>query len=485
VTHVKAARAQAAPPGRPQRGWLGRDSFFWLALVSVLFLLAELTPSLVRMPLGADEIGYIAQLSAHASGVQLPPVHGQGAGLLAAPVTLLTTSLTAVRVWMSVLSAVGLFLALLAWRGLRPPWVLALAGLIIGMLAITQNSGVQVYPDWWSAVGILALAGLFLHAVNGSMRDRVVLPLVGLATLLIVLMRPQNIVFILGPILIATVLVPGWRKPKVWAALVVGIGLGAIEWAAESVWYGGLGDRVHLGVQEPPPFALNFSFLFQIRVLSGPWYCQTSSGSCAGMAFPGELIWFIGLALLAVIGLVVAWERQAKASAVLAAGIALWVLVLYSFLVPFAAPRYILPTLALGAILAADGIAWLVTESGRRTVAVVAVSAFLLVGIVTQRIVLNHEVAAQSASSQRGFQAEGAKLAAKLTSYGVKAPCAIWSPYVAYYAGCTGPWTGETKSELLSRMGGASNWRQVHVPGYKPGQWVYEWTGPGKYPPNW
>ncbi len=482
MTHVKAARAQAAPPGRPERGWLGRDSLFWLALVSVLFLLAELTPSLVRMPLGADEIGYIAQLSAHASGVQLPPVHGQGAGLLAAPVTLLTTSLTAIRVWMAVLSAVGLFLALLAWRGLRPAWVLALAGLIIGMLAITQNSGVQVYPDWWGAIGILALAGLFLHAVNGTMRERVVLPLIGLASLLIVLMRPQNIVFILGPIIIATLLVPGWRKPKVWAALAVGIVLGSVEWAAESVWYGGLHDRLHLAVQEPPAFGFNFSLIFQLRVLSGPWYCQTSTGSCAGMAFPWELIWFIGLLLLAAIGLAVAWNRQAKASSALAAGIALWVFLLYSFLVPFAAPRYILPSLALGAILAADGIAWLVSESGRRTASIVVVSAFLLVGIVTQRAVLDREVAAQSAPSQRGFQAE----AAKLTKLGVKAPCAIWSPYVAYYAGCTGPWTGESEAELLSRMGGASNWRKLHLPGYNPDKsWVYEWIGPGKYPPNW
>jgi hypothetical protein len=476
VTHVKAA-TQAAPPGRPQRGWLGRDSFFWLALVSAAFLVAELTPALLRMPLGADEIGYIAQLSTHASGVQLPPVHGQGGGLLAAPVTLLTTSLTALRVWMAVLSAVALFLALLAWRGLRPAWVLALAGLILGMLAITQNSGVQTYPDWWAAVVILALTGLFLHGVNGTMRARVVLPLIGLAAFLIVLMRPQNIVFVLGPILIATVLVPGWRKPKVWAALAVGIVLGVVQWVAEAAWYGGFGDRLHLAGQEPPSLSLYFSLTGQIRVLSGPWYCDPA-GACPGMAFPLELFWFIGLAVLAVIGLAIAWDRQAKASSVLAAGTALWVFLLYSFLVPFAAPRYILPSLALGAILAADGIGWLVTESNWRTVSVVVVSAFLLIGIVTQRAVLNREVAAQTAT--RPFQAE----AAKLTKLGVKPPCAMWSAYVAYYAGCTGPWSGETEPQLLSRMGGASNWRKLHLPGYKPGQWVYEWIGHGT-PPNW
>jgi hypothetical protein len=460
VTHLKAARTQAGRPRQSRSGWLSGDSWFWLALVSVLFLLAELTPSLVRMPLGPDEIGYIAQLSAHASAVQLPPVHGQGAGLLAAPVTLLTTSLTAVRIWMSLLSAVALFLALFAWRGLRPAWVLALAGFILGMLAITQLSGVQVYPDWWGAVAVLGLAGLFLHAVNGTMRERIVLPLIGLVSLLIVLMRPQNIVFILGPIIIAALLVPGWRKPKVWAALAAGIVLGAVQWAAESGWYGGLGSRLHLAAQEPPSFGLYFSLPYQVRVLSGPWYCPTA-GSCPGMAYPGELIWFIGLALLAVIGIAVAWDRQTKASSLLAAGIALWVVLLYSFLVPFAAPRYILPSLALGAILAADGVAWLLTESGRRTAGVVVVSAFLLVGVVTQRFVLNHEVSAQTGSRQ--FQAK----ADDLIKLGVRPPCAmskVNSSYIAYYVGCTGTWTGETTSEFFARIGGLSAWRQVPLP---------------------
>ena len=219
---TKVGRIQVTDEPGPRPGWLSRDSFLWLILVTVLFLAAELTPSLLRMPLGPDEMTYIARTSAHASGVFLPPVHGHGVGLLAAPVTLLTTSLVALRIWMAVLSALGLFLAVLCWRGLRPAWVLALAALILGSLAITQNSGVQVYPDWWGAVGILALTGLFLHAVNGTMRPGLVLTLIAAASFLIVMMRPQNIVFILGPAIAAVVFVPAWRKPKVLAAMGVG-----------------------------------------------------------------------------------------------------------------------------------------------------------------------------------------------------------------------------------------------------------------------
>ena len=60
-------------------------------------------------------------------------------------------------------------------------WVLALGELIFAGLAISQNSGVQVYPDWWGGLAVLALTGLFLHAVRGTMSNRVALPLIALA----------------------------------------------------------------------------------------------------------------------------------------------------------------------------------------------------------------------------------------------------------------------------------------------------------------
>ena len=94
---LKVSGRQAPLTGQTKRNLTSPNSLFWLVLVSAAFLAAELTPALLRMPLGADEITYIARTSVHASGVSLPPVHGQGMGLMAAPVTLLTTSLTAIR----------------------------------------------------------------------------------------------------------------------------------------------------------------------------------------------------------------------------------------------------------------------------------------------------------------------------------------------------------------------------------------------------
>jgi len=464
VHDTKVGGIQVDDEPSPRPGWLSRDSFFWLILVTVLFLVAELNPSLLRMPLGPDEMTYIAKTSIHASGVFLPPVHGHGVGLLAAPVTLFTTSLVALRIWMAVLSALGLFLAVFCWRGLRPAWVLAIAGLILASLAITQNSGVQVYPDWWAGVGILAFTGLFLHAVNGTMRSGLALTLIGAVSFFIVMMRPQNIVFIMGPAIAAVVLVPAWRKPKVLLAMGAGIALGLLEWAAEAVyWFGGVANRIHLAGQEPPSFRLYFSFFTQLKVASGPWYCQNPPQGCPGITMPGELLWYAALVGLAVVGLYAVWRTGAKSSSLLALFTGLWVVALYGFLVPFGAPRYFLPTCALFAILAADGIAWLVTKSRWRAAGVLVSCVFLLTGIFTQQIVLRDEISSQDAG--RPYAARAAQLA----KLGIHPPCIVYSTSIAYYLGCSAPWSGGTMREVFIRTPeGRHGWHRLPLPAGAP-----------------
>jgi hypothetical protein len=468
VHDLKVSGPPAPLTGQPKRNLIGPDSLLWLVLVSVAFLAAELTPALLRMPLGADEITYIARTSVHASGVSLPPVHGQGMGLLAAPVTLFTMSLTAIRVWMSVLSAVGLFLAVLCWRGLRPMWVLALAELVLASLAITQNSGVQIYPDWWGAIGLLALTGLFLHAVNGTMRPRVVLPLIAFASLVIVLMRPQNVVFLMGPAILACLVVRSWRNLKVLAAMAVGTALGFLEWLAGAyLWFGGLFERIHLAGQEPPTFHLYFALGTQLRFLNGDWYC---SSSCTSWTVPEETPWWLAFLAIAILGVWVGWHRNSmKASSVLAGATALWVFLFYAFLVPFGAPRYLLPTYALMAILIADGIVWAVTESRWRKEAAVLACLFLLGGIVSQRVILQHEAANQTVGRQ--FQAQ----AKELEEIGVHPPCVLDNTSIAYYIGCSAPWTTtgsnlQIVTQFLQNRTsqGRAYWRQLSLPGAQP-----------------
>jgi hypothetical protein len=459
VHDLKVSGPQAIVAGPPARRPLSRDSVLWLIVVAGAFLAAELTPALLRMPLGTDEITYIARTSVRVSGVMLPPVHGQGAGLLAAPVTLITDSLLAIRIWMAVLSAVGLFLGMLCWRGLRPMWVLALAGLILAGLAVTQDSGVQVYPDWWGALGVLALTGLLLHAVRGTARSRLVLPSIAVASLAIVVMRPQNVVFIMGPAILAVIVVPGWRQLRIVAAMAVGTMLGFLEWIVGAyVWYGGLAERLHQAGQEPPPLRIYFSLGTQVKVLSGPWYCIPPAG-CHGWVMPGESVWWVAFLGVAVLGVVVTWRTAARTSAVLAAVTAVWVIALYAFLVPFGAPRYLLPSLALMSVLAADAVAWLVTKARWRRAAVAFACVFLLSGIISQRFVLQQLAAAEK--SGRPYLAQ----AAQLRDLGVRPPCVVGSTAVAYYLGCTAPWDGQSMRQLLAHTPqGLSGWGEEQQP---------------------
>jgi hypothetical protein len=450
---------------RSRTAAFGPDSLVWLALVSLLFFLSELLPALLRLPLGADEITYIARSSVQSSGVFLPPVHGHGAGLLAAPVTLLTSSLTALRVWMAVLSGLALFLSLLCWRGLRPAWVLAVAGFIFGSLAITEISGVQVYPDLWAGFGALAITGLLLQAVQGRVRPRIVLPAIAFAAFVIVMMRPQNIAFVLAPTFLAPIVVRGWRRPGVLVAMIIGIALGVIEWVAEAyLWFGGLTSRIHLAQQEPPSVGLHFSLIMQMKTISGPWYCDPTTGCAPQWYYPTEYLWWLPFMGLVALGLYAAWRLPTKASSVLAVVTGAWVAVLYVFLVPFGAPRYFLPTWGLFAIVAADGIAWLVSKPEWRKAGIAFAAVFLLAGAISQHVILAGETA--NAASVRPFQAE----AAKLKALGVRAPCVIGSPSIAYYLGCSGPWSGGTVQEVLARSpGGAAGWQPVRIPGQSAG----------------
>jgi hypothetical protein len=437
------------------------DSIFWLVGVAAIFTLAQLTPSLLRMPLGPDEITYIAQTSSHASAVVLPPVHGRAAALLAAPVTLLTTSLVAVRVWMAVLSGIGLFLALLAWRGIRPAWVLAVAGFVLASLSITQLSGVQVYPDWWTAVALLAMTGLFLQAVTGRMRGRLVIWLIGVNAFFIVLLRPQNIFFALVPMIAAGVLVPAWRNRGVLTAIAVGVALGLAEWTGEAfALYGGLVNRMSLAEQEPPRLALYHSLGYQLRVLNGPWYCLP--GECHGISFPWADLWWPALLAVVVLGILVVRRTAAQAPGFLAAVTGIWVIGCFSLLVPFAAPRYFLPAFALLAINAADAIAWLVAAPRWRAGAVFLVCAFLLSGVISQRFVLRGEI--RALDHQRAGYVSGAM---DLRAAGVRPPCITQSPSVAYYAGCGAPWTGMPISQYLQGLAGglSGRWWLMYVEG--------------------
>jgi hypothetical protein len=462
VAGLQVRRSAAESPAsrrasKPAR--ITADSTIWLVLVAAAFVLTELSPGLLRLGLGTDEMTYIAQTSLHSSGVVLPPVHGRGPALLAAPITLFTTSIVALRLWMAMLSGIGLLLGLLAWRGLRRAWVIAVAGGILGCLGIAQMMGVQVMPDWWEALIGLAATGLFLQAVTGRMRQKVVLPLLAGSVFGLILLRPEDAAFLMLPLVIAIFVHPPWRSRPIALAIGAGIAAGLVEWTVEAfIFFGGPLGRLHMMHQEPPRFGFYFTLPYQLQVLNGPWYCKP--GQCHSWQYPWLTVWWVAFVALIVVGLIWARRKGLLANSLMAVLPALSVLAGYTLFVPYAAPRYLLPVVALLAIPAADGIARLAAVRRWRRAGRAAVCAFLLFGGVSEHFVGHSMISAEDAGRPTVItQAD------ILRDLGVHPPCGLISTSLAYYLGCAAPWEGEPLPEFLRlQPGGHAGWYRVYLP---------------------
>ncbi len=450
----------------------GRSELGWLLAAAALFAIGVLAVAPLRLPLGWDEITYIAQSSVHASPVVMPPIHSRGPGLLAAPVTLLTTSVMVLRAWMLLLSSAGLLLALLAWRRLRRGPVLAVAAIVIGSLAVTQLNAIQVMPDWWEAIGALAVTGLFLRAVTIG-QDWLVTGLLAAAVFFLVLVRWQDAVFLVTPLVAAALVVPAWRRRRTLAAIAAGLIAGAAEWAGEAwAFYGGPVSRMRLTAHEPPAFGLYFALPHQLGQLVG----GCSSRTCPPWASPGLDVWWAALLVLAMLGLITArpTSRAAPAApagpgavpatrptAVVPAVCAMTLLAGYALFDPQAQARYLLPVVALVAIPAADGIIWLAAAPRWRAAALAMAASFLLAGLIAQHYVFR----AQAVGLYR-HDVRWPAQASYLRHLGVGPPCILGPGHlpVAYYLGCTPTWADQRLPALLARPPGPGAWRQLPDP---------------------
>src|SRR5262249_59121615 len=108
---------------------------------------------------------YASQISQHVPIMRWSSERARGMPLLVAPVTLFTDSAVVLRFYLALLAGAGLFLALLAWRGLRPARLLALARVTFCGLSVTQSLAPQLFPNHWIRIGPLAFAGLFLRGL--------------------------------------------------------------------------------------------------------------------------------------------------------------------------------------------------------------------------------------------------------------------------------------------------------------------------------
>jgi len=432
-----------APVG-PRRGGYARihpDSLAWLIAAALAFALAVLLLTPLRMGLSWDEIVYASQISKHVPPMQWGPHRARGLPLLAAPVTLLTGSVLVLRIYLAILAGAGMFLALLAWRGLKPAWVLALAALEFGGLGMVQSQASQLFPNYWIALCGVAAVGLFLQGWTRTDPPRRIFVLLAVATAFSTLMRlPDGVVLTVPLLVVATGSLMrrsmARRSAALLLALLAGLAVGCGEWLIEAYMYFH-GPAARLAGTTKAVGGTKFDPLQSLRVIDGG-----ATAYFGGWSHPRLLFWWLIFALLALLGIYVTRRARGWVFAMLPAVCALGVYALYTLPIRDNA-RYLLPAWALLALPAADGIAWLAGQSrGRLRFATAALAVvFLAAELGTQHAVLVRQSAQLQAAARANVNTVNA-----LRQLGINGHCFMSSvphPFgasptgpAAYYLGC-------------------------------------------------
>lgn len=459
------------------RAWRRTGGERWPALVAAAFTLAQLILVRPGMGLGWDETVYVSQVSPHAPAAFFSAPRARGVSLLVAPIASWSSSTTLLRFYLALLSGLGLYLALRAWRGLFPERVLALAGALFATLWVTLFYGPQAMPNYWVAIGALACVGCFLRA-GADRSPRAALWGVGLSTALMAWMRPADAVWATLPLLVLVVAVRGWRRLRLLVALCAGLVAGAGEWVVEAyVSHGGLGQRLADASRIQGGLGWNVAVDDQLRSLGGRSLCRPCTGA---MPNPAVMVWWFVLPLLAVLGLVVAVKARRTARTLLLLACATTSGVPYLFMIGYAAPRFLLPVYALLAIPVADALVHLVTAPSRawRPMAVTLVVLGLAGHLAVQFAVLRATVQ-RTTDSHRAW----ATTAAELHRLGVRPPCLLTghdAVPIAYYAGCfsvaTGGHNANTTEEDIVRSGRREPVGVLTTPGGRPPAYARDWA---------
>jgi hypothetical protein len=447
------------------RGLPAPDSLWWLALAAAAFTAVQLAFVVPHLGLSWDETVYVSQVGGHGPAAFFDPARARGVPLLAAPVALLTSSVTVLHAYLGVASGLGLFLALLTWRRLRPAWTLALAAVVFGGLWTAQYYGPQAMPDLWVALSAVSAVGFFLQAAQrlsagrgdpdvaaaqdvaagqavpagqdgpaGPQRARGALAGLAVTMALAALFRPGDAVFLTATLLLAVVVARRWRRWPLAIAVAAGAAAGGAEWAVEAyVRFGGVLRRLHEAGAEQGGFGLHLAVWDELKALNGPTLCRPC---LVGWRQPELSLWWLALPVLVALGIVAARRAGRLDSAVLPAACALGIAIQYLFLINYAAPRFLLPAYALLAIPVADALGWLVSRARPRLRPLVATGVVcgLALQLTAQHVVLDHEV--------RGtivFHRDYARIAADLARLGLRPPCLIKGEQyipIAYLAGC-------------------------------------------------
>ncbi|MET9437076.1 hypothetical protein [Streptomyces sp. NPDC006551] len=423
------------------------------AAVAAAFTVAQLVLAVPGVGLGWDETVYVSQVSDQAPAAFFSAPRARGITFLVAPVTAVTASTVALRVYLALLSGGGLFVALWAWRRLLPPAVLAVAGALFCSLWITVFYGPQVMPNLWVALAALAAVGCFLRALRFP-GDRWALPGLGAGVAFAALMRPTDAVWLVLPLTGAALLMvrrqrrAGRRAWPLWAVPAAGAALGCAVWVVEAYTrYGGLGARLRRASEIQGHLGWHVAVDDHLRALGGRTLCRPCD---VPWAYPVASVWLLALPLLVAAGVLAAWRTRHRREIVVATAVGSSLAVPYLFTVDYAAPRFLLPAYALLVLPVALAIVRACRSGTRWRPSVVVLVAVA----VTAHLAVQYRLLDGVVNRVRLDTIAFADVARELRVEGVRPPCVV---------------TGEEAIRVAFRTGCASRQPSGHDASITPG----------------
>jgi len=456
--HDMTAEATTAAPPRERGGtatWLQDRPRALLAAICTLHAIAPLIFVGIHFWYEWDETVNISQVSKQAPAGLFTAPRARGMPVLLYPPTELTTSTPALRVYLAVLSSIGLYLAFRPWLRLRPGYAVPLAVALFSSIWTAIYYGFEAMPNEYVAIGAVAATGHLLLVVRDPERRRRDLAWLAFWLVFLGLMRPSDEVYVAIPLGIAALVMSGLTlrlRGTLVAVIAAGTVLGWLEWVIEAfVSYGGFLNRLHASSAENDG-GIHMSLVQQARSLIGPTLCRPCTGPTHHVSWLAVAWWFV-IPPLVALGIWAARRRWGTAYVVLPTVVGLSLLFQYVVTVDYAAPRFLLPTYALLAIAVAEAVVWLATVRAGVWQPALAVPVLALGGLAhfgVQLRVLHHNILRDQTQSRLQYLT----VVDNLKAHGIHKPCLVVGYYaapVAFGAGCDDVPTQSHKTAVLAK----------------------------------
>ncbi|MGD2102744.1 MAG: hypothetical protein PVG83_10990 [Acidimicrobiia bacterium] len=315
-----------------------------------------------------DEAVYLSEVSPHVEAIGMGAHRARGTTFVVAPVAFVSDSMTVLRVYLAVVSGLGLYAAFAVWtRTIR--WAAPIACAIFGSSWLVVFYGSAVYPNLYSALLAVAAIGVAFWIEDVAGRG-VYVVLAGLVTLA-ALVRPLDALILAMSLMVVGLITRGPRLSHLALTVAIGLGVGALPWAIEG-WarFGDPLQRLELARQTVGGGLYN-------NVAD---YLHALDGS-PGPVNRGASVNLLVLVALGVGGLL-GGERRTRRVGFVALASSVMFVSPYLFATEPVIPRFVLPGLALLSVAAGVGVTSLASRLGNRTWAVTVLAVALAVILV-------------------------------------------------------------------------------------------------------